>query len=267
MRSVLAGRVGGAATAVVAVLALAVPAVASPLASARSAAVAPPADCRDEAVAGTVEESRLGRTLGGDPVPVPRQILVRSGFDDLVAGFERALCAARSRRDGRRVVDAFGRGLWEAAVARTHHAPGTPALPGDDDRPLYWARLSMTLALRQWTPPFALPAPARADLEKRLEVRLPRDHQCQVPPAPGVRTLLVSGFDPFLLDAEIRRGNPSGAAVLRLDGRTVRIGGARCRCRQWCSRCGTRTSTAAWPRPRSGRICSPAGSGWTCSPP
>jgi len=221
MRSVLVSRIGGAAMAVMAVLALAV-------VPARFAAADTPRVCRDRSVAGTVEESRLGRPLGGNPVPVPRQILARSGFEDLVAGFERSLCAARTRPGARRAVDAFGRGLWEVAAARAQHARlGAADLPGDDDRPLYLARLSMTLALRQWTPPFALPPPARADLEKRLEYASRGITSARFRPAPGVRRLLVSGFDPFLLDAEIRRGNPSGAAVLRLDGRTLRVGGTR----------------------------------------
>lgn len=174
------------------------------------------AGCRDRAVAPTVEEARLTRTLGPNPVPVPQQILARSGMGRIAVGFEHALCSARSRAAAGRAVDVFGRLLWESAVRRAQRVD-------NDDRPLYWARLSMTLALRQWR--FRLPAGERAGLQKRLEYvsrGITSTHFTR-----GMRKLMVSGFDPFTLDSEIRRGNPSGSAVLRLDGRVLRVGGHR----------------------------------------
>lgn len=177
---------------------------------------AAPDRCRDRAVAPTVEEARLTRTLGTDPVPVPQRIVARSGLGQIAQGFERALCAAHSSRSARKTIDQFGRLLWESAVRKVQRAD-------NDDRPLYWARLSMTLTLRQWR---ARISPAeRAKLEKRLEYVSRGITSTRF--TPGVRKLLISGFDPFTLDSEIRRGNPSGSSVLRLDGRTLRVAGQR----------------------------------------
>ena len=177
--------------------------------------------CRDGAVPLTVEERRLTRTLGDDPEPVAVQILRRSGFDRNVRQFEAALCAAGSPAAARGVVSGHARRVWEHAVARAQDT-AAPGLPGDDDRPLYWARLSMTAALRQWTPRFDVD---RADLERRLEHASRGITSSRFDGLPGARKLFVSGFDPFLLDQEIRRGNPSGAAVLALDGRLLTVGG------------------------------------------
>ncbi|MGH3715054.1 MAG: hypothetical protein ACRDT4_16560 [Micromonosporaceae bacterium] len=179
--------------------------------------------CRDTAVPLTVEEQRLTRVLGDGPVPVATELLRRSGFDRNVAQFEQALCAAGSERAARGVVTGHGRRLWELAVERARDgAPAGATLPGGDDRPLYWARLAMTSALRQWTPGFAVDRPA---LERILEYVSRGITSSRFEGTPGVRKLFVSGFDPFLLDQEIRRGNPSGAGVLPLDGRIVEVAG------------------------------------------
>jgi pyrrolidone-carboxylate peptidase len=187
------------------------------------------AGCRDASDAGTVEEQRLTRTIGADPTPVATRLLRASGFDRIVDGFGTALCALPDRAAARTAVPAAGRLLWEAAVRRAQdpRPPAAGQLPGDDDRPLYWARLSMTLALRQWTPRFGLTAADHAALEHAFEYASRGITSSAFRPLPGVRRLFVSGFDPFQLDQEIRRGNPAGAAVLRLDGRVLDVAGTR----------------------------------------
>ena len=206
------------------VLGLLTPTVAIPGQSLAAA----PRDCRDETVAPTVEESRLTRTLGTNPEPVASQILRRSGFDAVARSFAAALCRTGSRDAAATLTDRFGRAVWEAAVGRAQRpAPGSPALPADDDRALYWTRLTMSLALRQWTPRFPLSAADRAALQRRLEYASRGITSTGFSGRHGVRKLLVSGFDPFLLDTEIRRSNPSGAAMLRLDGRVLTVGGVR----------------------------------------
>jgi pyrrolidone-carboxylate peptidase len=173
-------------------------------------------DCRDQTIAPTVEQARLSRALGPDPVPVAERILARGGFGRIAGDFERALCSARSLAAARRSVDRFGARLWDRAVTVVQRGD-------DDDRPLYWARLSMALALRQWR--FDISPAARAALERRLEYVSRGITGTRF--APRADKLLVSGFDPFDLDTEIRRGNPSGSAVLRLDGRFLQVAGHR----------------------------------------
>jgi hypothetical protein len=197
-----------------AVCAFALSLTALPPGQARSSVGA--ADCRDQTIAPTVEQARLGRTLGADPVPVAERILAQGDFGRIAADFERALCSTRSLGAARRVVDGFGRLLWQRAVA--------VAQRGDhDDRALYWARLSMALTLRQWR--FDIPPDRRAALDKRLEYLSRGITSTRF--APGADKLMVSGFDPFDLDTDVRRGNPSGSAVLRLDGRVLQVAGRR----------------------------------------
>lgn len=165
----------------------------------------------------TVEETRLDLTLGAGLDPVASQIIDRGGMAETVAAFERRLCRTDSFAAAKRLVDRHGQRLWAAAV----HPGGD--LPADDDRRLYWARLAATAALRQWTADFDLTEPQRAALEHRLETA--SRGITDVDFRRGATKVLVTGFDPFGLDAEPRRGNPSGAAALALDGRRMTIDG------------------------------------------
>jgi pyrrolidone-carboxylate peptidase len=169
--------------------------------------------CADPAAPLTVEEQRLTR-------PAPAEILRRSGFDRFGRVFTPALCALPNARVAAKVVGVQGRALWTAAVARAQGSVPAGTLPVTDDRPLYWARLQLTKALRQWTPSFPLTAEGRAELIDVLETT--SRGQDSIRFRPGTRKILVSGFDPFQLDQDIRRSNPSGATALALDGTVVR---------------------------------------------
>lgn len=176
-----------------------------------AASAAPPV-CADPNAPLTVEEQRLAR-------PVPGEILARSRFDRFAEVFTPALCAVSSAGRAEVVVTAQGRLLWETAVARSQGKVPPGTLPVTDDRPLYWARLSLTRALRQWTPSFALSDQRRAELIGLLD-RSSRGQDSVRFPA-GTRRILVSGFDPFQLDGDIRRSNPSGANALAMDGTVI----------------------------------------------
>ncbi|MET9832953.1 pyroglutamyl peptidase [Streptomyces sp. NPDC006385] len=170
----------------------------------------------ERAPAPTVEERRLDRT-------VPQEILRRSGFDAAAREFARGLDAARSYAQARRLVVREGSALWRRAVERAQgRGPMGGDLSRDDDRPLYWARLSMTREVRTWEPGFGLSEAQRDALLDELErvsrgqsdIRYPRG-------GPGIRRVLVTGFDPFTLDRDIRISNPSGATALALDGTVI----------------------------------------------
>jgi len=121
-------------------------------------------------------------------------------------------------------VRTHGEALWRAATRRAQQAPqGSDALPSTDDRGLYWARISMALALRQWQPSFGLGTAERDSLIRSFEYASRGITSTRF--APGVRKILVTGFDPFTLDADIRIGNPSGANALTLDGQRWTING------------------------------------------
>ncbi|MDR6973631.1 pyrrolidone-carboxylate peptidase [Streptomyces sp. 3330] len=165
----------------------------------------------------TVEEQRLTQA-------VPQEILARSGFDTPGPRLARLLEASHSYARARQVVSREGAALWRRAVDRVQgRGPAGGDLSRDDDRPLYWARLAMTSEVRTWQPGFTLTDSRRKALLDVLErtsrgqtdLRLPR-------PAEGLKRVLVTGFDPFTLDRDIRISNPSGATALALDGTVIR---------------------------------------------
>lgn len=166
------------------------------------ASAAPPS-CRDTSIPLTVEEQRLTRAIGTDATPVAARLIEAGGLTRLVKNFERGLCS------GHPDVERSGRLLWETAVARK-----------GDDRPLYWARLAMTAALRQWTPRHPVD---KAALEHRFEYAS-RGITSSDFVGHGTGKIFVSGFDPFTLDRDIRQANPSGANAIALDGRWIRVG-------------------------------------------
>ncbi|MFF8937496.1 pyroglutamyl peptidase [Streptomyces paradoxus] len=179
----------------------------------------------------TVEEQRLGRAA-------PQEILRRSGFDTVAPRLARALEAARTYGEARRAVAREGARLWQRAVDRAQgrgpaEYEGGEALPWkggggrradlsrDDDRPLYWARLGMTREVRTWEPAFGLTDGQRAALLDELERSSRGQDAIRYPHGTGLKRILLTGFDPFTLDRDIRISNPSGATALALDGTVI----------------------------------------------
>ena len=184
----------------------------APTASASASASVP----ASTALSPTVEEQRLDKA-------VPQEILRRSGFDALTARFTRSLDSARDYAQARRVVVSEGSALWRRAVDRAQgRGPVGGDLSRDDDRPLYWARLGMTRDVRTWEPAFGLTDDQRASLIGALERSSRGQDAVRYPEGDGVKRILVTGFDPFTLDRDIRISNPSGATALALDGRVIR---------------------------------------------
>ncbi|NWF30975.1 pyroglutamyl peptidase [Streptomyces sp. PKU-EA00015] len=184
----------------------------SPTAAAQPADAARTSDARPL----TVEEQRLKRA-------VPQEILRRSGFDGVAPAFTRALAGAGSYGQAERTVVRQGAALWERAVDRAQgRGPARGDLSRDDDRPLYWARLGMTAHLRQWEPSFGFDDAQRARLLDRLERSSRGQDSMDFPAGKGIRRIVMTGFDPFTLDRDIRISNPSGATALALDGTWIR---------------------------------------------
>jgi pyrrolidone-carboxylate peptidase len=177
----------------------------------------------DTASAPTVEERRLDKAA-------PQEILRRSGFDTVAPEFARALAAARSYAQARRIVVHEGSALWRRAVDRAQgRGPAGGDLSRDDDRPLYWARLGMTREMRTWEPGFGLGEDQRAALLGELERSSRGQTAIRYPHGKGLKRVLVTGFDPFTLDRDIRISNPSGATALALDGTVIETAGGPAR--------------------------------------
>lgn len=96
-----------------------------------------------------------------------------------------------------------GHTLWRRAVLNVHSGVM-------DDRPLYWARLAVRAAMR------ARPSAELAAFEWSSR------GMDDVEFAPEVAyRVLITGFDPFGLADHLDQSNPSGLAVLALDGRVL----------------------------------------------
>ncbi|WP_037320865.1 hypothetical protein [Amycolatopsis orientalis] len=180
-------------------------------------------DCFDGSAAITVEENRLTATLPSGGPAVGPELVRLAGFDKLVSDFTTRLCATKTASRAEKLAETAGDGLWRTAVDRAQgRRPDLGGIDKADDRPLYWARLQMSKALRQWTPRFPLTAPARANLLKTFDLGARGLDDARFPLGPSLRRVLVSGFDPFTLNgAGVRIANPSGAAALHLDGKVI----------------------------------------------
>lgn len=184
----------------------------------------------------TVEERRLAESGSVGGPPLGPELVRQAGFAPFVDRFAAALSAQPDPAAARRMVLDYGTRLWHAAVDRAHSRPNPDVESGTDldadaadpldDRPLYWARLLLSAAVRSWQPPLPLSGADRADLLRTL------DHATRgLAESPESlsgngsdpdRWIMVSGMDPFRLDdGNLNRSNPSAAAALRLHGHTV----------------------------------------------
>ena len=91
-----------------------------------------------------------------------------------------------------------------------------------DDRALYWQRLAGTKAIKQHGLSFsasqrdALIEVFEAASRGRTELAYSKG---------ATKKILLTGFDPFLLDKNIAQSNPSGIAALLLDGQVIEYKG------------------------------------------
>ncbi|GAA2139860.1 hypothetical protein GCM10009760_22570 [Kitasatospora kazusensis] len=183
--------------------------VALPLSTAHAA----DASCLVQRAPADPEQQRLAD-------PRTTELIGQGGLAAFPARFPAALCGVRTAAEADGLVRAWGSALWWAAVDRAQgHRPGGELAAGDD-RPLYWARLVMDGQLDRWQPGFAVDAAA---LRGRFEDASRGLTGNGFAGTPGVKRLFVSGFDPFGLDNDIRTANPSGSAVLGLNGRRVTL--------------------------------------------
>ena len=200
----------------------------------------PAAACFGNSVPLVVEEARLSSRLpdNANPAvlqskPFAQQMIEGAGFQDFGPEFVNELCGMPKLKVVQNLVLHKGEELWHMAVDRAQQrVPTVGDLPYSDDRPLYWTRLQVRAALRQWVSNFPLSAAERADLITTFDRASRGMFDIKFPAGKGVKRLIFSGFDPYTLDGgttgsapgsvgnNIRHGNPSGATVLASDGTT-----------------------------------------------
>ncbi len=140
------------------------------------------------------------------------------------SGLAHALTRVPSFLSAESVSNWWGSRFWEQARIIAQRQGNT------DDRPLYWTRLRMRQMLRNFNPGtrFSMSTAQREQLILGFENAsrgMPTGNG-RLAWIPGVKKILISGFDPFNLatnDAgSNRNSNASGAAVLALDGKVIR---------------------------------------------
>ena len=143
------------------------------------------ADCyTSEDVPLTVEEQRLADPLPGtDTGPASVRFIEAAGLDSLVASFERRLCRVDDVDRASELVRASGARLWRTAVRRAQGDVELGEIDRYDDRPLYWARTTMSAALRQWDAGFELTGTQRLALVRILSYESRGIEQVRYPQA------------------------------------------------------------------------------------
>lgn len=172
------------------------------------------AACRDQLAPLDPEEARLALPSGS---PFSTQILnTIPSIRDRVTAFKRDLCNVTSAAAASSFAMSKGQQLWAQAVAEAKNDARQ-----NDDRPLYWARLSMTMAMQQWKPAFFVDDATKAGAKQTLDWAARGIYNSNFTMGrPG--KVFVSGFDPFGFNVSgITVGNPSAASVLRLDDTLV----------------------------------------------
>lgn len=159
----------------------------------------------------TVEEKRLAEAEEQLPEVVNR-------YDETVEAFKRELRNSKGFDKTLAITTQYAEALWQIAVKDLQASDST-----FDDRPLYWARLKMTQALR--TEEFAKPLDASQinELETIID-QVSRGYSTLNFNQDSDIKILITGFDPFLLDRNIKQSNPSGVAALRLDNTIIESG-------------------------------------------
>ena len=125
--------------------------------------------------------------------------LDQSSFDSLI------LCVAE-----------HGDGLWTSGKRQV--------MTTFDDRFLYWARLESTRFIRTANFNFTLSQLERLALIEKFEHHSRGRNDLQFDESIKIH-ILLTGFDPFLLDRHIDQSNPSGIAALKFDNQIIRFKG------------------------------------------
>lgn len=137
-----------------------------------------------------------------------------------VVAFERRWSGFKSYKDAEKEVLQAGNDLWLRAKATMESKKDF------DDRPLYWARLGYIWVIKNSQPEFDITEKEVHRLEEAFESasrgRTDLEYLSDAP-----FKILITGFDPFLLDRNILQGNPSGIAALVLDGKVIEFNGLK----------------------------------------
>jgi pyrrolidone-carboxylate peptidase len=159
----------------------------------------------------TVEEQRINKAQTAMPS-------VLKAFTPEVSSFEQQFKELNNFKSAKILVQNFSFELWENAKQRIVKTNNY------DDRELYWARLLSSKVIRTTSPKFSITQAQLNTLLTLLEEGS-RGRTDLAFSSGSTKKILLTGFDPFLLDRNINQSNPSGVAALLLDGQVINYNG------------------------------------------
>ena len=159
----------------------------------------------------TVEEQRINKAQ----LAMPN---VLKAFTPQVSSFEQQFKELNNFKSAKTLVQRFSFELWENAKQRIINTNNY------DDRALYWARLLSSKVIRTTSPKFSITQAQLNTLLTLLEDGS-RGRTDLTFSSGSTKKILLTGFDPFLLDRNINQSNPSGVAALLLDGQVINYNG------------------------------------------
>ncbi|AUL74712.1 hypothetical protein ATS72_014475 [Pseudoalteromonas sp. 13-15] len=159
----------------------------------------------------TVEEQRINKAQSAMPN-------VLKAFTPQVTSFEQQFKELNNFKSAKTLVQRFSFELWENAKQRIINTNNY------DDRELYWARLLSSKVIRTTSPKFSITHAQLNTLLTLLEEGS-RGRTDLAFSSGSTKKILLTGFDPFLLDRNINQSNPSGVAALLLDGQVINYNG------------------------------------------
>ena len=159
----------------------------------------------------TVEEQRINKAQSAMPN-------VLNAFTPQVSSFEQQFKELNDFKSAKALVQSFSFELWENAKQRIVKTSNY------DDRELYWARLLSSKVIRTTSPKFSITQAQLNTLLTLLEEGS-RGRTDLTFSSGSTKKILLTGFDPFLLDKNINQSNPSGVAALLLDGQVINYNG------------------------------------------
>ena len=159
----------------------------------------------------TVEEQRINKAQ----LAMPN---VLKAFTPQVSSFEQQFKELNNFKSAKTLVQRFSFELWENAKQRIINTNNY------DDRELYWARLLSSKVIRTTPPKFSITQAQLNTLLTLLEEGS-RGRTDLAFSSGSTKKILLTGFDPFLLDRNINQSNPSGVAALLLDGQVINYNG------------------------------------------
>jgi len=159
----------------------------------------------------SVEELRIEKAV----MKMPDVIKV---FSNNINNFKHAWGKAKSYQDTKKIILNHGQQLWLDATKKVQSSSIF------DDRPLYWSRLSMSKTIRSTPLSFS---PSKSQLQALITLfeHSSRGRMDLEYTKATNKKILLTGFDPFLLDRNINQSNPSGIAALKLDGQVITYNG------------------------------------------